>query len=132
MAETARKTPTIVFSNSEAEEKVRVLESKGVEVIRQNARDLRAVMDELKRRELQSVLVEGGTGIAGAFVDAKLIDKVSFFVAPIIIGGHDAPKAIGGKGAAELADALRLKEIEIVKLGEDLRITGYPRQKDES
>ncbi|HSK70898.1 MAG TPA: bifunctional diaminohydroxyphosphoribosylaminopyrimidine deaminase/5-amino-6-(5-phosphoribosylamino)uracil reductase RibD [Pyrinomonadaceae bacterium] len=126
LAETAKETPTIVFSNSETEEKIAVLQSKAVEIIRRNARDLKGVLEELKRRELQSVLVEGGTEIAGAFIDAKLIDKVSFFVAPIIIGGNDAPKAIGGKGAADLKEALRLKNAEIKKHDEDFEITGYP------
>jgi diaminohydroxyphosphoribosylaminopyrimidine deaminase/5-amino-6-(5-phosphoribosylamino)uracil reductase len=80
----------------------------------------------LKARELQSVLVEGGTQIAGAFVDAKLVDKFSLIVAPIIIGGHEAPLAIGGQGASSLNEAMRLRDLEITKHGEDLEVTGYP------
>lgn len=130
LAETAKETPTIVFSNSENEEKIAVLQSKSVEVIRQNARDIRAVLEELKRRDLQSVLVEGGTEIAGAFIDAKLVDKVSFFYAPIIIGGHEAPKAIGGRGALVFDETMKLKNIEVVKLGKDFEITGYPLENE--
>ena len=128
LAETAMETPTIVFSNSTNEEKISVLKSKGVEVIGKNARDLVEVLEELKKRELQSVLVEGGTRIAGAFVDANLVDKISLMVTPIIIGGHDAPAAIGGKGASNLGDAMKFKDIAVVKHGEDLEITGYPRK----
>ena len=131
LAETAKDTPTIIFSNSTDVEKVSVLQSKSVEIVRQNARDLNTVLDELKKREIQSVLVEGGTEIAGAFVDANLVDKVSLIVAPIIIGGHDAPMAIGGKGVEDLAEAMRLRNMEITKHGEDFEITGYPRAKGE-
>ena len=88
---------------------------------------MKAVLDELKKRELQSVLVEGGTEIAGAFCDAKLVDKLTFIVAPIIIGGHDAPIAIGGNGANSLENAMRLKDLEIIKHGGDFEFTGYPK-----
>ena len=128
LAETAKVAPTIVFSNSTNEEKISVLQSKGVEIIKQNARDLTGVLEELKARELQSVLVEGGTQIAGAFVDAKLVDKISLMVAPIIIGGNDAPLAIGGKGATNLKEALRLQNVEIKRHDGDLEITGYPNK----
>jgi diaminohydroxyphosphoribosylaminopyrimidine deaminase/5-amino-6-(5-phosphoribosylamino)uracil reductase len=126
LAETANETPTLVFSNSQNAEKIKVLESKGVEIIRINARNLTEVLAELSKKDLQSVLVEGGTQIAGAFVESRLVDKVSFFYAPLIIGGKVAPLAIGGKGTKSLAEALRLKNIEIVKHGEDFELTGYP------
>lgn len=126
LAETAKETPTIVFSNSTDEKKISVLESKGVEIIPRNARNLEKVLEELKKRELQSVLVEGGTQVAGAFVDAKLVDKISLIIAPIIIGGRDAPVAMGGRGAASLGEALRLGDLEITRREEDLEITGYP------
>lgn len=126
LAETAKEIPTIIFSNSTDNGKVSVLQSKGVEVIRQNSRDLTIVLDELKMREIQSVLVEGGTAIAGAFVDAKLVDKISLVIAPIIIGGHAAPLAFGGKGATSLAETMRLRNVEIIKHENDIEITGYP------
>ena len=126
---TARETPTIVFTDNEMDEKIKLLTGEGAEVIRiaEGGRNLFGVLQELGRRDLQSVLVEGGTEIAGAFCDAKLIDKVSFFIAPIVIGGRDAPTAIGGHGAQVLASAMRLRDVEIVKHGEDLEICGYPK-----
>ncbi len=126
LVQTAKETPTLVISNSNDEAKIIQLIAKGVDVARVDARDLNAVLDELKKRELQSVLVEGGTQIAGAFVDARLVDKLTFIVAPIIIGGQNAPFAIGGNGADSLVNALRLKDLEIVRHGEDVEITGYP------
>ena len=61
------------------------------------------MLNELGKRGLQSVLVEGGTETAGSFYDARLIDKVTFFIAPLIIAGKDAPAAIGGTGAQRLS-----------------------------
>ncbi|MBA3694813.1 MAG: dihydrofolate reductase family protein, partial [Acidobacteria bacterium] len=90
-------------------------------------RNLVHVLNGLKTRQLQSVLVEGGTEVAGAFCDAKLVDKLTFIVAPIVIGGGDAPLAIGGDGANSLENAMRLKDLEIAKHGEDFEFTGYPK-----
>ncbi|MBA2735983.1 MAG: bifunctional diaminohydroxyphosphoribosylaminopyrimidine deaminase/5-amino-6-(5-phosphoribosylamino)uracil reductase RibD [Pyrinomonadaceae bacterium] len=127
---TASETPTIVFTDSSNTEKIADLKSEGVEVVQiaEGGRNLQGVLQELGRREIQSVLVEGGTMLAGAFYDAKLIDKVSFFIAPIVIGGKDAPTAIGGKGAQLLSTATRLRDVEITKHGEDVEVTGYPRR----
>ena len=90
------------------------------------------VLAELRRRDIQSVLVEGGATVAGAFLDAGLVNKVTVFVAPLIIGGSEAPSAIGGLGAAKISDAWQLEGVEIVRHGSDLEITGYPaKAKDE-
>lgn len=126
LVRTASETPTIVFSNLSDEEKVEQLFHSGVMVPRIDARDLRAVLEELRKRELQSVLVEGGTEVAGAFVDAKLVDKVTFVMAPIVIGGSEAPVAVGGKGVASLSEATRLRNVFLFRHGEDIEITGYP------
>jgi diaminohydroxyphosphoribosylaminopyrimidine deaminase/5-amino-6-(5-phosphoribosylamino)uracil reductase len=125
---TAKETPIIVFTDNETEEKAKLLKDEGVEVIRiaEGGRNLLGVLQEFGKRDLQSVLVEGGTKIAGAFFDAKLIDKVTFFIAPIIIGGRDAPTAIGGQGAQQLSSAMRLRNTEITHHGKDIEITGYP------
>ncbi|HQU82805.1 MAG TPA: bifunctional diaminohydroxyphosphoribosylaminopyrimidine deaminase/5-amino-6-(5-phosphoribosylamino)uracil reductase RibD [Pyrinomonadaceae bacterium] len=126
LVKTARETPTLIVTNSNDEAKIETLKGFGVDVARADARDLDAVLEELRKRELQSVLVEGGTEVAGAFCDAKLVDKLTFIVAPIVIGGHSAPLAIGGNGAVSLENALKLKDLEIIKHGTDFEFTGYP------
>jgi diaminohydroxyphosphoribosylaminopyrimidine deaminase/5-amino-6-(5-phosphoribosylamino)uracil reductase len=126
---TAGKAPLIIFAGQKAESaKLDLLKSLGVEVVcdESNGRDLYAVFTELGRRSIQSVLVEGGAGVAGKLLEAGLVNKVSFFLAPIIIGGRDAPGGIGGAGVERLADALRLHNLEIVRRGEDIELTGYP------
>lgn len=124
----ARETPTIVFTDFENKEKANLLKAEGVDVVRiaEGGRNLRGVLQELGKREVQSVLVEGGAEVAGSFYDAGLIDKISFFIAPLVIGGRDAPTAIGGHGAQQLSSAMRLRNTEIITRGEDVEITGYP------
>lgn len=125
---TAGEIPTIVFTNSEDSGKIAGLAERNVEVIelKSGGRNLEEVLEELRMRQIQSVLVEGGTEVAGAFCDAKLLDKLTFMMAPIIIGGGQAPLAIGGNGAAALDDALRLRGVELANHGGDIEITGYP------
>ncbi|MGQ0543665.1 MAG: bifunctional diaminohydroxyphosphoribosylaminopyrimidine deaminase/5-amino-6-(5-phosphoribosylamino)uracil reductase RibD [Blastocatellia bacterium] len=129
LAGTTDSVPTLVFSSCIDPDLTLPLAEVGVEVIpvEKGSRNLPAVLEELKRREIQSVLVEGGTGVAGAFVDARLVDKVTFIVSPLIIGGHDAPVAIGGKGSLDISSALKLRDIEILRHGDDFEITGYPK-----
>jgi diaminohydroxyphosphoribosylaminopyrimidine deaminase/5-amino-6-(5-phosphoribosylamino)uracil reductase len=127
---TAQDIPTIVFTESGDTEKIELLQYSCVEVkqIAEGGRNLQGVLHELKKRDIQSVLIEGGTKIAGAFYDAGLIDKITFFIAPIVIGGKDAPTAIGGLGAPRLSSAMRLNDVQITQHGEDLEITGYPNK----
>jgi diaminohydroxyphosphoribosylaminopyrimidine deaminase/5-amino-6-(5-phosphoribosylamino)uracil reductase len=128
LARTALEIPTMVFASVNADgQKASALEKRGVEVLRDSSGgyELSSVLGELNRRSIQSVLVEGGSRVAGAFLDSGLIDKASFFVAPVIIGGRDAPSAIGGTGAAKMIDAVNLRDVEITRRGRDLEVTGY-------
>ncbi len=125
---TTSEAPTMVFTNSRDGDKRAALSARGVEVIglEMGGRDLVGVLAELAKRDIQSVLVEGGTEVAGGFCDARLVDKLTFIAAPLIIGGREAPNAIGGAGADTLADAMKLRDITVSQLGSDIEITGYP------
>jgi diaminohydroxyphosphoribosylaminopyrimidine deaminase/5-amino-6-(5-phosphoribosylamino)uracil reductase len=134
LVKTVNESPVLIFAGDSAPaSKSEALESAGVEVIRDatNGRDLTTILEELGQRSLQSVLVEGGGNVAGNFLDAGLVNKVSFFIAPLIIGGREAPTAVGGKGAETLAEALELQDVEISQRGRDIEVTGYPKVKDE-
>jgi diaminohydroxyphosphoribosylaminopyrimidine deaminase/5-amino-6-(5-phosphoribosylamino)uracil reductase len=127
LARTAREAPVVVFTSRAADaRKVEALEASGVEVLRDAAggRDIVSVLEELSRRDVQGLLIEGGAGVAGAFLRAGLVNKASFFVAPIILGG-DALGAIGGPGVLNVGDAARLRDVEVTRRGEDVEITGY-------
>lgn len=124
LAKTTTKAPVIVFGNTD---NVDALHDHGVEIVPAIRGDLRAVLKELAGRSLQSVLVEGGATVAGEFLDAGLVNKVTFFIAPKIIGGATAPSAIGGVGIERMSEALELEQISIVQRGKDIEVTGYPR-----
>lgn len=125
---TAEETPTLVFTNSKDPAKKSALRDRGVDVIEleMGGRDLNEVLGELKKLQIQSILVEGGSDVAGAFIDARLVDKLTFLAAPFIIGGRKAPPAIGGRGADSIEDAFRLQDITISPIGDQFEITGYP------
>ncbi len=132
LVKSANESPVIIFAGGSATASTsELLQSRAVEVLRDaaNGRDLRAVLKELGQRSLQSILVEGGANVAGNFLDAGLADKVSFFIAPMIIGGREAPTAVGGKGSETLRDAFELQDVEITQRGPDIEVTGYPRPK---
>ena len=130
LARTAGEWPLIIFTSEDADgRKVRELEARGAEVVRdlRGGRDLASVLNHLFRRSLHSLLVEGGAHVAGMFLDAGLVEKVSFFIAPIIIGGGEAKSAVGGTGALTVEQALKLSGVEITPRGRDVEITGYPK-----
>ena len=87
--------------------------------------DLQALLDLLGQRRVQSLLVEGGAEVHGAFFEAGLIDKLHFFLAPKLIGGRQAPGIFGGQGIACLADAPPLQDLTIRRFGPDILISGY-------
>ena len=130
LIQTADESPVLIFAGDAPSAKSESL-ARGVEVVRDaaNGRDLALVLAELGRREIQSVLVEGGANVAGKFLDAGLVNKVSFFIAPKIIGGSDAPTAVGGQGARKLAEGIELQDIEVTQRGQDVEFTGYPRRR---
>ena len=125
LAKTTSQAPVLVFSASDSAE----LRAQGVEIAKAKRGDLHAVLKELGSRSLQSVLVEGGGGVAGEFIDAGLVNKVTFFIAPKIIGGTTAPSAVGGKGVELLSEAFELERTTFVQRGKDIEVTGYPRSK---
>jgi diaminohydroxyphosphoribosylaminopyrimidine deaminase/5-amino-6-(5-phosphoribosylamino)uracil reductase len=131
LVQTANESPVLIFAGNSVPATATVAMPPGVEVIRDaaNGRDLGAVLDELGKREIQSLLVEGGANVAGKFLDAGLVDKVSFFIAPKIIGGLDAPTAIGGRGVEKLAEGIELQDVKVTQRGQDVEFTGYPRMK---
>jgi len=83
---------------------------------------LRAVLRELGRRQIVSVLLEGGTRIFGEAFDRRLVDRVQFYVAPLLCGGPAV--VVGGKGAGSTAESLALENPVYTPIGDDLRLTG--------
>ena len=87
--------------------------------------DPAALLKALGERGITSVLVEGGGILLGSLFDHGLVDKVIAFIAPLIIGGAEARTAVAGRGVDHIADALRLKQVRVEAIGEDLMVSGY-------
>ena len=105
------------------------LESAGAEVLMATGGDgrvdLGALLDELGRREITSVFVEGGGTLLGSIFDRRMADRVVAFVAPVIIGGEAAPSPVGGEGTERMADILRLTDVGIETFGDDVAASGW-------
>jgi len=89
--------------------------------------DLRDLMIKLGKREIMSVLIEGGAEVYASAVRAGVADKVVLFVAPMLMTGVDSLCSIGGVSPARLDGAIRLKDLSARFIGEDLMIEGYIR-----
>jgi diaminohydroxyphosphoribosylaminopyrimidine deaminase / 5-amino-6-(5-phosphoribosylamino)uracil reductase len=77
---------------------------------------LPALLGEIGRRGMLTLLVEGGSELLGAFFDEKLVDRVWAFIAPIVIGGRNAPGPVGGLGIEALARAIRMRSLQVEML----------------
>ena len=82
-----------------------------------------ALLEELGRRWMTNILVEGGAKVLGALLDAGEIDEVHAFIAPKLIGGA-GPSPLRGDGRALMADALRLATPKVETIGEDVYVRG--------
>ena len=87
---------------------------------------LPALLRSLGEMEITTVLIEGGGGIAASALAAGVVDKVMVFVAPKIVGGESAKTLAEGPGVEAMADALRLENMSVRKVGCDLLIEAYP------
>lgn len=86
---------------------------------------LKELLNDLVKREIISVLVEGGSEVLGDFLDKKLVDKVYVFSAPILIGGEKAISAISGKGVKSISEAVKLKQVTRKFLSDNILTMGY-------
>ena len=86
--------------------------------------DLRALLKELARRGVSSLLVEGGSAVHTSFLEAGLVDEVHLFLAPCLIGGRKARSFFEGTGFRRLRSALKLSKLAFRRAGPDLLVTG--------
>ena len=89
--------------------------------------DLAALLQRLRARGVVSVLLEGGPTLAGAFLAAGLVDRVTAYTAPVLLGA--GPPALAGAGITTIAEALRLDVDDVGRVGDDVRVSGrVPRR----
>ena len=124
-------TRTIIATSAVMDkEHKETLESRGFDVIAVEPAssglgvDPGLLLDALGQRGIQSVLLEGGASVQGSFRDARLIDEVWAFMAPILIGGVDAPAAYAAAGSDSLDQASHLHDVSVERLGSDVLVRG--------
>jgi diaminohydroxyphosphoribosylaminopyrimidine deaminase/5-amino-6-(5-phosphoribosylamino)uracil reductase len=130
VVQTARITPTVLAATERMPQARRAaLQTYGCEVLilpdDRGRVSVDALLRELGRRRFTNVLVEGGSGVLGAFFDAAAIDEYHIFLAPRLIGGTAATNAVGGIGVDKMADALQLAEWTHEVLDGDLYVHGW-------
>jgi diaminohydroxyphosphoribosylaminopyrimidine deaminase / 5-amino-6-(5-phosphoribosylamino)uracil reductase len=121
---------TLIFAGGKARaDRAKALEARGAEIIRvpgsKSGLDLGRVLEELGKREITGLLVEGGSRIHTSFIEAGLADKIFLSVSPKLIGGAGAPSFLEGRGADAVASALALKNARCFPVGGDWMIEGY-------
>jgi diaminohydroxyphosphoribosylaminopyrimidine deaminase/5-amino-6-(5-phosphoribosylamino)uracil reductase len=132
---TAREVPVIVYTAVGNEGKLAGWAADGAEIV-PVSRDptgsvsdtlpvgsrLTHILSDLGRRRFTNVLVEGGSGVLGSFLDADAVDEAHVHLAPKLIGGANAPSPVGGAGVERIADALRFGKIETEVIDGDVSI----------
>ena len=113
---------TIVYTTSR-----QIDARQGVEVIPTDGRlDIARVLADLYTRGIHSVIVEGGAVVHAEVIRRGLWQKMLIFVAPMIVGGADAPSIFVGEAVSRLTDAYRFRFDRVEFAGRDLMITAYP------
>jgi diaminohydroxyphosphoribosylaminopyrimidine deaminase / 5-amino-6-(5-phosphoribosylamino)uracil reductase len=132
MARSVAEAPVLVIASPDAPaERCDALRGAGVEVLVVDGDPVArvaAALAELGRREVTSLLVEGGAGLAGSFVDAGEVDELRLFVAPILLGGAGSRPLAGGEGKPRIADAERALDVRHEAVGDDLLITARMKE----
>ncbi len=109
---TAGEVETIVASSRPDPQKRRALEEKGILVLdlpcKGDGLDLRALMADLAAREVDGILVEGGSRLLASIIEERLAKKLYCYVAPKLFGGIEAPSPVGGVGIALPKQAVQL------------------------
>jgi diaminohydroxyphosphoribosylaminopyrimidine deaminase/5-amino-6-(5-phosphoribosylamino)uracil reductase len=129
LVQTAADAPVLVATGKSASsDACGRLVSAGVEVYtcagETHAARLSALLEELGRRRMTNVFVEGGSRLLGGLFDLRAIDEVHIFIAPKLAGGGAAPAAMAGEGVARMADSLKLADITIGEFDGDVYVHG--------
>ncbi|MFP4135832.1 MAG: bifunctional diaminohydroxyphosphoribosylaminopyrimidine deaminase/5-amino-6-(5-phosphoribosylamino)uracil reductase RibD [Candidatus Acetothermia bacterium] len=125
------EAPTVIVVRKDTpEEATEPLEERGADLWRVDGSnggiDLQDFIGRAGDNGYDSLLIEGGSEVAGSLIDRRLVDKVAFFYAPRVIGGREGVPGVGGEGVTEVREGLKVEDLEFTRKGDDLLVTGYP------
>lgn len=124
----------IVVTHEAPEDRINALRACGAEVliakVKQGGVDLRQLFKTLTLRGITSILIEGGGSINASVLEANLVDKIYWFIAPKIIGGQGALGPVGGQGVTDVNHAYLFEDMNIELIGQDILISAYMRNRE--
>ncbi len=124
----------LVYGSSAPAEKKRMLEGPNVRFLKLDEEegqiDLTALVRELGRMGVTSLLIEGGSRVNGSALRAGIVDKVYMFFAPKIYGGEDGVPIFAGSGIELMEQSMRLNNISVHRFEDDVMIEGYLKYKE--
>lgn len=129
---------TVIYTTADPAKSNQIarLQESGAEIISLPAHhgrvDLIAALNDLGRRGINDILIEGGSSVLGSLFDQRLVDRVMVFIAPVVVGGEEAPAPVGGTGVGTMPDAWRLEDRRITQVGDDILVEGRIKQEDEA
>jgi diaminohydroxyphosphoribosylaminopyrimidine deaminase / 5-amino-6-(5-phosphoribosylamino)uracil reductase len=131
VASASRARLFVVVAPAAPAERTAALESAGAELIvaaGEGPAQVSAALVELGRREVTSLLLEGGATLAGSFLDAGEVDEMRLFIAPVVIGGTSARDPLEGEGAERIAEATRALSMCVERIADDVLISARLRE----
>ncbi len=121
---------TVMITTEKADQAKRSeLEKKEIEIwtiraLPDGMVDIKELLRQMGLHEYCNLLVEGGSGLATSFLKAKLVDKLSFFYTPNIIGEDGIPP-FGQLGLKNITEAFKLRDLQTRAIGNDILIEAY-------
>lgn len=128
---TDQNAPVLIFCRPSVSRDRRMeLEKRGAEILQvpcsDNRLELNAVLQELGKRGVLELLVEGGSRVHWSFLSKKLVDSFIFVIAPMVLGGKDAIPSVGGEGYKTVKDSPRFRVRRSFAVGPDMVLEAYP------
>lgn len=120
--------PTILVTEVTDEAQIVPYTAQGVKVLQADLSDLQGVLSLLYEEGITDILVEGGGEVNAAFLRANLINKFFVYVAPKVLGGRGSITPFTGENVETIDEALQLKFTAVETIGQDLRISAYPKK----
>jgi diaminohydroxyphosphoribosylaminopyrimidine deaminase/5-amino-6-(5-phosphoribosylamino)uracil reductase len=133
LVQSARDVPVVlVCSRAASRTATEALEAAGVEIVRargdSEAARVTDALQELGARDVQSLLLEGGPHLAGAFFDASEVDEARVFIAPLLAGGSRSKPALEGSGVELIDEAPRALAQTVETIDGDILIQARFRE----
>ena len=129
LAQKSNAKTFIITGPKISKEKKLLIESRGAQIIqiplKEQKLDLNKLMIKLGEMSILSLLIEGGSIVAGSVLKQGIVNKVLFFLAPKFLGSSDGIPMFDGEGPKLIKDAFELKNMGITRFGNDILVKGY-------